>query len=71
MVVPTSLKLNKFVDVMIPEPSLVYARGRGSFSIPTSGYSGDESVSIFEGRKTDIELELERELDIEGVAPLY
>ena len=56
MVVPTSLKLNKFVDVMIPEPSLVYARSRGTLSVPTAGYSGDEKVSIFDGRKTDIDL---------------
>lgn len=63
MIVPTSLKLNNFVDVMIPEPSLVYARCRGSLSVPTSGYSGDDNMSIFEGRKTDIELELEKELD--------
>lgn len=58
MVVPTYLKLNKFVDVLIPEPSLVYARARGSLSVPTAGYTGDENVSIFDGRKTDIDLDL-------------
>lgn len=58
MVVPEYMKLNKFVDVLIPEPSVIYARSRGGLRAANAGYSGDEEMSILDGRKTDIDFEM-------------
>lgn len=61
MVVPSYLKLNNFVDVLIPEPSVIYARARGGLRAASAGYSGDEEMSILEGRKTDIDFDMTNE----------
>lgn len=53
--IPNNFKLNKFANVRIPKPSVLFQRVGGSLSIPKQGYSGDEPASILETRKTDID----------------
>ena len=53
--IPTNFQLNKFANVRIPKPSVLFQRVGGSLSVPKQGYSGDETASILETRKTDID----------------
>lgn len=53
--IPTNFHLNKFANMRIPKPSVLFQRVGGSLSVPKQGYSGDETVTIFDGRKTDID----------------
>ena len=53
--IPTNFRLNKFANVRIPKPSVLFQRVGGSLSVPKQGYSGDDIASILETRKTDID----------------
>ena len=53
--IPNNFKLNKFANVRIPKPSVLFSRVGSMLSIPKQGYSGDETASILDGRKTDID----------------
>ena len=53
--IPTNFRLNKFANVRIPKPSVLFQRVGGSLSVPKQGYSGDETATILETRKTDID----------------
>lgn len=53
--IPTNFRLNKFANVRIPKPSVLFQRVGGSLSVPKQGYSGEETASILESRKTDID----------------
>ena len=53
--IPTNFRLNKFANVRIPKPSVLFQRVGGSLSVPKQGYSGDEPASILDCRKTDID----------------
>ena len=53
--IPTNFRLNKFANVRIPKPSVLFQRVGGQLSIPKQGYSGDEFATIPETRKTDID----------------
>ena len=55
--IPTNFRLNKFANVRIPKPSILFQRVGGSLSVPKQGYSGDEPASILDCRKTDIDFE--------------
>ena len=60
--IPTNFRLNKFANVRIPKPSVLFQRVGGSLSVPKQGYSGDETASILDGRKTDIDFKAMEEL---------
>ena len=53
--IPTNFRLNKFANVRIPKPSVLFQRVGGQLSIPKQGYSGDEIATILDTRKTDID----------------
>lgn len=53
--IPTNFRLNKFANVRIPKPSVLFQRVGGQLSIPKQGYSGDDVATILDGRKTDID----------------
>ncbi len=53
--IPTNFRLNKFANVRIPKPSVLFSRVGSMLSIPKQGYSGDETASIIDSRKTDID----------------
>ncbi len=53
--IPNNFKLNKFANVRIPKPSVLFQRVGGQLNIPKQGYSGDETATILDGRKTDID----------------
>lgn len=53
--IPTNFRLNKFANVRIPKPSVLFQRFGVQLSIPKQGYSGDETATILDGRKTDID----------------
>ncbi len=56
--IPTNFRLNKFANVRIPKPSVLFQRVGGQLNIPKQGYSGDETATIIDGRKTDIDFKL-------------
>lgn len=58
MIAPKNLKLNKFCVCRIPKPSELFTRMQNSVNVPKNGYSGDDSVSVLDGRKTDIDFGL-------------
>lgn len=60
--IPNNFKLNKFANVRIPKPSVLFQRVGGQLSIPKQGYSGDETASILDGRKTDIDFKVMEKL---------
>ena len=53
--IPTNFRLNKFANVRIPKPSVLFQRVGGQLNIPKQGYSGDEIATILDTRKTDID----------------
>ena len=53
--IPTNFHLNKYANVRIREPSVLIQRVGGQLSIPKQGYSGEETATILETRKTDID----------------
>ena len=53
--IPNNFKLNKFANVRIPKPSVLFVRVGSQLRQPTQGYSGDELATILDGRKTDID----------------
>ncbi len=53
--IPTNFRLNKFANVRIPKPSVLFQRVGGQLNIPKQGYSGDDIATIIDGRKTDID----------------
>ncbi len=53
--IPNNFKLNKFANVRIPKPSVLFQRVGGQLNIPKQGYSGDETATIIDCRKTDID----------------
>ncbi len=60
--IPTNFRLNKFANVRIPKPSVLFQRVGGQLNIPKQGYSGDETATIIDGRKTDIDFKLMEKL---------
>lgn len=58
MIAPKNLKLNRFCVCRIPKPSELFTRMQNSVNVPKSGYSGDDSVSVVDERKTDIDFGL-------------
>ena len=53
--IPTNFHLNKFENERIPKPSVLIQRVGGQLYIPKQGYSGDETATILDTRKTDID----------------
>ena len=53
--IPSNFRLNKFANVRIPKPSVLFQRVGGQLNIPKQGYSGDETASIIETHRTDID----------------
>lgn len=58
MIAPKNLKLNRFCVCRIPKPSELFTRMQNSVNVPKNGYSGDDSVSVLDERKTDIDFGL-------------
>lgn len=58
MIAPKNLKLNRFCVCRIPKPSELFTRMQNSVNVPKNGYSGDDSVSVLDDRKTDIDFGL-------------
>lgn len=60
--IPTNFHLNKFANMRIPKPSVLFQCVGGQLSVPKQGYSGDETASILETRKTDIDFKMMEKL---------
>lgn len=60
--IPTNFRLNKFANVRITKPSVLFQRVGCQLSIPKQGYSGEEIASILETRKTDIDFNVMEKL---------
>ena len=53
--IPLNFHLNKFANIRIPKPSKLFEKVGSQLAIPKQGYSGEETATILETRKTDID----------------